>query len=194
MMLFSWWCIWLVFACCMFPMVAFLCPYHTTDMLWEQPDSPGTGTESSDSSPALLKAFFQSRGNDRTKAVLILPLFWGRERTLQTKDTEIFKWFLSLFATWKTFCAPFRPQRDTGTWAGGQEGRAEHPSQVPQRQQATVRWLPSASLIPHPKSPLGSVDRDSLNTVLDLACLAEAELSQNSKCLAVADTECSKNK
>lgn len=59
-------------------------------MLWEQTDSPGTGTESSDSSPALLKAFFQNKGNDGTKAVLILPLFWGRERTLQTKDTEIF--------------------------------------------------------------------------------------------------------
>lgn len=52
--------------------VAFLVspPYHLHVL--EQLDSPETAKEGVDSSPALLTAFLQSRGNDGTKVGLIL--------------------------------------------------------------------------------------------------------------------------
>lgn len=56
----------------MFEKVAFLVPlaYHFHGP--EQLDSPETAKESADSSPALLKTFLQSRGNNGTKVVPIL--------------------------------------------------------------------------------------------------------------------------
>lgn len=175
----------------MFPVVAFLCPHRTTDMLWEQPDSPGTGTESGDSSPSLLKAFFQSRGNDGTKADIILPLFWGRERTLQTKDTEIFS------DSWASLLheKPFVLHLDPGETQVPGLGDGKAVQNTPARSHRDSKRQSSDFLLllsSPPKSPLGSVDGDRLNSVLDLACLAETELSQNTKCLAVANSEYSK--
>lgn len=56
----------------MFPIVAFLVPSPYRLHALEQLDSWETAKEGADSSPALLKAFLQSRGNDGTKAVPIL--------------------------------------------------------------------------------------------------------------------------